>query len=107
MIDEFPFSFVEVDGFRVFVQKLNPKFDVPSRRTIPRNVLHLDKKANESLRHNLIPNRQRIALTTDCCTSIQNINYMVIRAHFYCLMNNDRSPFLWEEVTSRNYFGHF
>ncbi|KAI4297639.1 hypothetical protein L6164_037521 [Bauhinia variegata] len=48
--DEMPFSVVEGRGFRYFVNRLEPKFLVPSRRTITRDCyqLFLDEKDNAS-----------------------------------------------------------
>ncbi|CAA3027478.1 zinc finger BED domain-containing RICESLEEPER 2-like [Olea europaea subsp. europaea] len=79
IIDELAFSFVEGVGFKEFVHQLYPRFEVPCRRTIARDVLHETK---ESLRIKFINDRQRFSLTTDCWTSIQNINYMIVTAHF-------------------------
>ncbi|XP_022882494.1 zinc finger BED domain-containing protein RICESLEEPER 2-like [Olea europaea var. sylvestris] len=82
IIHELAFSFVEGVDFKEFVRQLCPKFDVPSRRTITRDVLHLYHETKESLRIKFIKGGQRISLTTDCWTSIQNINYMVVTEHF-------------------------
>ncbi|KAI4353932.1 hypothetical protein L6164_002852 [Bauhinia variegata] len=48
--DEMPFSVVEGRGFHYFVNRLEPKFPVPSRRTITRDCyqLFLDEKDNAS-----------------------------------------------------------
>ncbi|TXG57149.1 hypothetical protein EZV62_018462 [Acer yangbiense] len=76
VLDELPFSFVEREGFAC------PKFDPPSRTTIARDInqLYLDEKV--MLKSMFSFNKQRVCLTTDCWTSIQNTNYMVITAHF-------------------------
>ncbi|KAK2662402.1 hypothetical protein Ddye_000976 [Dipteronia dyeriana] len=59
-----------------------PKFDPLSRTTIARDInqVYLDEKA--ILKSMFSFNKQRVCLTTDCWTSIQNTNYMVITAHF-------------------------
>ncbi|KAK2647713.1 hypothetical protein Ddye_015202 [Dipteronia dyeriana] len=41
IIDELPFKFVEKRGFRKFYRVGMPRFDVPSRRTIVRDILQL------------------------------------------------------------------
>ncbi|XP_022845309.1 zinc finger BED domain-containing protein RICESLEEPER 2-like [Olea europaea var. sylvestris] len=82
IIDELAFFFVEGVGFKEFVHQLCPRFEVPCRKTIARDVLHLYHETKESLRIKFINDRQRISLTTDCWTSIQNINYMVVTTHF-------------------------
>lgn len=80
IIDELPFSFVESQGFRKFCQVACPNFDPPSRRTIVRDIyqLYLDQK----LQLRKIIQRQRVSLTTDTWSSIQNVNYMSLTAHF-------------------------
>ncbi|TXG57250.1 hypothetical protein EZV62_018563 [Acer yangbiense] len=47
VIDELPFSFVEGKGFREFIRNACPRFDIPSQRTVTRDVLQLyvDEKA--------------------------------------------------------------
>ncbi|KAL5744308.1 hypothetical protein ACOSP7_027168 [Xanthoceras sorbifolium] len=71
IIDELPFRFVENRGFQRFYSLLCPTFEVPSRRTIK---AILKKRLRES--------KVRVSLTTDTWTSIKNINYMVVTAHF-------------------------
>nr|XP_048321191.1 zinc finger BED domain-containing protein RICESLEEPER 2-like [Ziziphus jujuba var. spinosa] len=82
ILDELPFSFVEGRGFRMFCNVACPKFDPPSRRTIVRDIyaLYLDEKLQ--LKNTFSLNCQRISLTTDTWTSIQNINYMSLTAHY-------------------------
>ncbi|KAL5811129.1 hypothetical protein ACOSQ3_027865 [Xanthoceras sorbifolium] len=82
IIDELPFRFVENRGFRRFCSLLCPTFEVPSRRTIVRDLykLYIDEKA--ILKKRLRESKVRVSLTTDTWTSIQNINYMVVTAHF-------------------------
>ncbi|XP_052287357.1 zinc finger BED domain-containing protein RICESLEEPER 2-like [Citrus sinensis] len=57
IMGELPLSFVDNKGFRHFCSVAIPQFVMPSRRT-------------------------RVSLTTDLCTSVQNMSYMVITAHF-------------------------
>ena len=37
ILDELPFSFVEKEGFKKFMRKVQPLFHIPSRRTITRD----------------------------------------------------------------------
>ncbi|CAN1298326.1 Putative AC transposase [Linum perenne] len=60
MLDELPFQFVEHVGFKRLMETAWPMFDIPSRKTVCWEGFS----------------------TTDCWTSIQNINYMCITAHF-------------------------
>ncbi|XP_040369412.1 uncharacterized protein LOC112187027 [Rosa chinensis] len=80
--DELPFSFVENEGFKEFMKVTQPLFKSPSRRTIARDILKLYEAERERIRGWISVNQQRLSLTTDTWTSIQNINYMVLTGHF-------------------------
>ncbi|CAI9272514.1 unnamed protein product [Lactuca saligna] len=82
VIDEQPFSYVERDGFRYFCSVVVPQFCIPSRFTVARDVSKLFLSETEQLRNTLKNLNCRIALTTDCWTSVQNISYMCLTAHF-------------------------
>ncbi|XP_052203129.1 zinc finger BED domain-containing protein DAYSLEEPER-like [Diospyros lotus] len=82
VIDELPFSFVEQEGFRSFCSTACPKFDPPSRITIARDIISLYNEEKKKLKSFFVKNSQRVSLTTDTWTSIQNVNYMVLTAHF-------------------------
>ncbi|TYK30514.1 zinc finger BED domain-containing protein RICESLEEPER 3-like [Cucumis melo var. makuwa] len=86
IVDELPFKFVEGKGFKKFVDKLtcgnHTRFVVPSRFTVARDVLKLYVNEKNRLRDMFVKNKYRVSLTTDCWTSRQNINYMVLTAHF-------------------------
>jgi len=80
IIDELPFNFVEGKRLRLFSRTLQPRFDVPSRFTIMRDCLKLYVEEKERLKRAL--KGQRLCLITDTRTSIQNINYMSLTAHW-------------------------
>ncbi|KAK2662966.1 hypothetical protein Ddye_001540 [Dipteronia dyeriana] len=61
---------------------MNPRFDVPSRRTIVRDLYKLYVEERMKLKKYFKYSQVRVCLTTDTWTSIQNINYMVVTAHF-------------------------
>ncbi|KAA0025764.1 zinc finger BED domain-containing protein RICESLEEPER 3-like [Cucumis melo var. makuwa] len=86
IVDELPFKFVEGKGFKKFVDKLtcgnHTRFVVPSRFTVARDVLKLYVNEKNRLRDMFVKNKYRVSLTTNCWTSGQNINYMVLTAHF-------------------------
>ncbi|CAL9030025.1 unnamed protein product, partial [Prunus brigantina] len=79
--DELPFTHVEGIGFREFLE-VQPRFDLPSRTTIARDVWDLYQEEKAKIKSVLTHNAQRVSLTTDTWTSIQNINYMVLTTHF-------------------------
>ncbi|CAH9087007.1 unnamed protein product [Cuscuta epithymum] len=80
VLDELPFSHVEGEGFRYFCRVACPHWKVPSRKTIARDVLNLFYSEKTKLKSDL--SSYRVCLTTDTWTLIQNINYMVLTAHF-------------------------
>jgi len=77
---ELPFSHVESEGFTLFVNGLEPRFNMPSRVTIQRDCLKL--YGEEKIHLKALMSGQRICLTTNTWTSIQNLNYMCVTAHF-------------------------
>nr|KAJ0196442.1 hypothetical protein LSAT_V11C700369290 [Lactuca sativa] len=82
VIDEQPFSYVEHDGFRYFCSVAFPQFCIPSRFTVARNISKVFLCETEQLRNTLKSLNSRNALTTDCWTSVQNLSYMCLIAHF-------------------------
>lgn len=82
VLDEQPFSAVDGEGFKYYSKVMQPQFTLPSRRTVARDCfqLHLDEK--QKLKALFKSDCNRVALTTDCWTSIQNQNYLTLTAHF-------------------------
>ena len=81
IVDELPFRFVKYGGFIDFMAEVEPRFEVPSRVTVARDCLRLYIRENESLRKVLMAG-QRVCLITDTWTSIQNLNYLCLTAHY-------------------------
>ena len=48
--DELPFSFVENEGFRELFYQIEPRFQMPSRTTITRDIMKLYLRVKKSLR---------------------------------------------------------
>ncbi|KAL5546582.1 hypothetical protein UlMin_029300 [Ulmus minor] len=82
VIDELPFRFVGGLGFRSFCAVIQPKFVIPSRMTIARDVVHLYNSEMEKLKKELTKDDQRVCLTTDCWTSNQQIPYLCLTVHY-------------------------
>lgn len=80
VVDELPFRFVEGEGFKYFCKRACPYWVIPCRQTIAKHVLSMYKSEKKILKDAL--KGKRVSLTTDTWTSIQNINYMVLTAHF-------------------------
>ncbi|CAL2224502.1 unnamed protein product [Prunus armeniaca] len=78
--DEIPFRAVEGTGFKSFIHDLQPRFMIPNWNKLAKGVwdLFLVEKTNIM---SMISD-QRVSIITDTWTSIQNINYMVVTAHF-------------------------
>ena len=55
---------------------------MPSRRTIGRDVMDLFLEEKTMLKSLIFNNKDRVSLTTDLWTYVQNMSYMVIIAHF-------------------------
>ena len=75
IIDELPFNFVKGKGFRLYSRTLQPRFDISSRFTVMRDCLKLYVEEKERLKRAL--KGQRLCLTTNTWTSIQNISYVL------------------------------
>ncbi|WCJ28874.1 Zinc finger BED domain-containing protein RICESLEEPER 2 [Euphorbia peplus] len=80
IIDELPFSIVEYEGFIDYSYALQPRFIIPSHTTVARDCLKLFADEKEKLKRLLTG--QRVCLTTDTWTSIQNLNYLCLTAHW-------------------------
>nr|KYP73700.1 Putative AC9 transposase [Cajanus cajan] len=78
IIDEFPFKFVKGEGFYFFISQLQPKFPISGRITIARECWNLYTNVEEYV-HSL---KSGVSLTTDCCTSVQNLSYLCLTTHF-------------------------
>ncbi|CAA0809628.1 Unknown protein [Striga hermonthica] len=80
VIDEMPFSAIEKSGFRRFCAVAVPKWQIPSRKVVVKSFLSMYNAKKEALKTEL--KNHCVSLTTYTWTSIQNINYMVLTAHF-------------------------
>ena len=80
VIDELPFSTVEGEGFRAYSYYLEPRFIMPSRITVARDVMDLYEEEKAKVKK--ILRNQRLCFTTDSWTSIQNLCYMCLTAHW-------------------------
>ncbi|KAI5354075.1 hypothetical protein L3X38_006970 [Prunus dulcis] len=79
---ELPFSFVEKEGFRMFCEVIQPKFHVVSRTTITKDCLQIYHEEKSKLKDYFKEISARICIITDLWTSVQNLGYMVLTAHF-------------------------
>ncbi|XP_050919512.1 zinc finger BED domain-containing protein RICESLEEPER 2-like [Lathyrus oleraceus] len=82
VLDEQPFSAVEGEGFKFYSKVMQPQFTIPSRCTIARDYFQLYLDEKQKLKAFFKSDCNRVALTTDCWTSIQNLNYLTFTEHF-------------------------
>ena len=81
-----PFSLVEDEGFVEFCRALNPKYKVPSRKTLQKQLSSLYRKVLSFMRSH-IQQAQSVAVTTDIWKSKSNRSYLTTTAHY--IVNNE------------------
>ncbi|KAI8542728.1 hypothetical protein RHMOL_Rhmol08G0161800 [Rhododendron molle] len=110
ILDELPFCFVEGQGFKRFIYVVQPKWEnPPGRLLVAKDCMKIYQDGKKSLKRVL--KDQRICLTTDTWTSLQNLNYMCLTAHFidcdwklhkkilnFCLVPNHKGETLGKVV---------
>ncbi|CAN6442325.1 unnamed protein product [Victoria cruziana] len=78
----YPFSMVEHIGFRVFVNNLQPAFNMVSLDTVKADCLAIYEKENEKLKEILANVSGKVSLTTEMWTSCENVAYLCLVGHF-------------------------
>ena len=78
--NELPFKFVKHQGFQECMEIVEPRFPIPHHTTIVRVCMKIYSSEVDILRRAFIG--QWVYVTMDTWTSIQNMNYMVVTAHF-------------------------
>jgi len=77
-----PFSIVEDRGFREYVAHLDPSCQLPSRRTLTRELLpRLYDDVKEDVQ-TVLSGVETVSLTTDSWTSRSTENYIAVTAHY-------------------------
>lgn len=82
ILDGLPFKFVEHEGFQRFVNRIQPKFIIPSRDMLRQYCFELYVDERSKLEKYFSDISPRVCLTTDTWTSCQNLSYMCLTAHF-------------------------
>jgi hypothetical protein len=96
------------------MKTVKPRFSIPSRYTVMRDWVRLSMFEKEKFRGMFLTSGTWVCLTTDYWTSIKNLNYMCITAHFidsewnlhkkilnFCLIPNHKDETIWEKIESR------
>ncbi|XP_062081070.1 zinc finger BED domain-containing protein RICESLEEPER 2-like [Humulus lupulus] len=83
ILHEYLLNMVEHDGFRGFVNSLQPLFKHVSQTTIRRDILKIYESEKTKTKNSISDNRSRAAITTDMWTSNNHKRgYMVVTAHY-------------------------
>ncbi|XP_062105875.1 zinc finger BED domain-containing protein DAYSLEEPER-like [Humulus lupulus] len=80
IMDELSSRHVEGKGFQKLIKHFFPTFQFPSRFTVVRDIYNVFLDQKKELKSILV--KHRVSLTTDCWTSIQNISYLYLTAHW-------------------------
>jgi hypothetical protein len=80
-IDLQPYSVVSDKGFRAFVTSLEPRYKLPNRNTLSKEIIpnlyeQTKKDIKESIANSLNGNILSLAVTTDGWTSLGNDSYI-------------------------------
>jgi nitroimidazol reductase NimA-like FMN-containing flavoprotein (pyridoxamine 5'-phosphate oxidase superfamily) len=65
-----------------FIRVVEPCFNLPSHYTMMKDCVKMYLKTKSNLKHMFMKTNQMVCLTTTTSTSIQNMNYMCVIAHF-------------------------
>ncbi|KAG2701851.1 hypothetical protein I3760_06G063300 [Carya illinoinensis] len=77
---ELPFKVIEHPTFVKLLSYLEPRHNLPSRTTFQKECIGLYKEEKQKLKALL--SNQRVCLTTDIWTSVQNKNYICVTCHY-------------------------
>ncbi|KAG2679651.1 hypothetical protein I3760_11G059800 [Carya illinoinensis] len=77
---ELPFKVIEHPAFVKLLGYLEPRHNLPSRTTFQKECIGLYKEEKQKLKALL--SNQRVCLTTDIWTSVQNKNYICVTCHY-------------------------
>ncbi|KAF0715631.1 zinc finger BED domain-containing protein 4-like, partial [Aphis craccivora] len=78
----YPFSMVDDKEFRKLLKMLNPRYEIPCRQTISKNLIpKLYNLTLENLKKK-VENAKAVSLTTDGWTCVNNKSYVAVTAHF-------------------------
>jgi hypothetical protein len=111
IVDELPFRFVKHEGFNYYMNVVEPRFPIPSRVTVTKDCMKLYLNERKKLKDVLSKKGQKVCLTTDTWTFVQNLNYLCLTCHFidsdwkyqkrilnFCLVPNHRGETIGKVV---------
>lgn len=77
-----PYSLVEKEGFKVFVNALNPSYKLPGRKTLTESRIPSMYSETRTIIENIIRSANFFTFTTDCWTSSSNQPFIGLTCHF-------------------------
>lgn len=81
VLDNLPFRFVKEERFQHLCGEI-PKFEIPTRMTIARDVLQLFLDEKKKLKSLFASNSLSVCLTADTWSSLQDTKYVCVTANF-------------------------
>lgn len=79
---EMPFTTVDKRGFRKFVQNIKSRFFISSRYIVMQDCMKRHANEKMEMKKMFITSGQIVSFRTDTWTSIQNVCYLCITAHY-------------------------
>uniref|UniRef100_A0A673HB45 BED-type domain-containing protein n=1 Tax=Sinocyclocheilus rhinocerous TaxID=307959 RepID=A0A673HB45_9TELE len=79
--DMLPLSFIDGEGFKEFLQFLEPDYDIPSRKTITARI-ELQHESMVSKLRTTLATVDFVAITSDSWTALTTESYVTITCHF-------------------------
>ncbi|EXX56929.1 hypothetical protein RirG_211800 [Rhizophagus irregularis DAOM 197198w] len=80
--DQQAFFLVENSDFQLFVNSLNPRFQLPTRQLISESIIKLYNHKREMLYNFFEKTQHKFSITTDAWTSCTNLGYLAITLHW-------------------------
>lgn len=77
-----PYSLVEKEGFKLFVNALNPSYKLPGRKTLTESRIPSMYSDTRTIIKNIIKDANFFTFTTDCWTSNSNVPFIGLTCHF-------------------------
>lgn len=78
----FPFNVVESPSFRNFINKINPGYPRPTRKTLSTALLEKHYTIHAENIIEKLKTAKFVAITTDCWSSIAKESYISITVHY-------------------------
>jgi hypothetical protein len=82
IVGELPFKFMEGERFHDFMKTVQSRFKIHSCYTVMKDCMKIFISEKEKLRAMFLITDDRVCLTTDTWTSVQNLNYICVTCHF-------------------------